>query len=103
MKKNSLFLWLFALLVVLPAVADDELAVRLYQTYCDQCHSLPLAPVIWGFPVELTEFKVRKSIGAMPRFPLSEISAKELALVADYVQKHPPETNARAPVPEGSN
>jgi mono/diheme cytochrome c family protein len=63
---------------------------QIYQGVCARCHEEGIAPSIKGFPAALIQWKVRNSVGAMPRFPLTDIDDKTLGELGTYVQNLKP-------------
>lgn len=83
-------LFLSSLSLSATALAEDRSPQKGYQGVCARCHEEGIALSIRGFPAAVVEWKVRNSVGAMPRFPATDIDDQSLAALGAYIQQLKP-------------
>lgn len=78
------------LLLSATALAEERSPQHVYQQVCARCHEEGIAPSIHGFPAAVVQWKVRNSVGAMPRFPATDIDDQSLSELGAYIQQLKP-------------
>lgn len=89
--RNSRNLSVIVLLLLsATASAEERSPEHVYQQVCARCHEEGIAPSIRGFPAAVVQWKVRNSVGAMPRFPATDIDDQLLSGLGAYIQQLKP-------------
>ncbi|MBH8609875.1 cytochrome c [Pseudomonas brenneri] len=83
-------LFLSSLPLSVTALAEDRSPQKVYQAVCARCHEEGIALSIRGFPAAVVQWKVRNSVGAMPRFPATDIDDQSLSELGAYIQQLKP-------------
>jgi cytochrome c553 len=83
-------LFLSSLPLSVTALAEDHSPQKVYQAVCARCHEEGIALSIRGFPAAVVQWKVRNSVGAMPRFPATDIDDQSLSELGAYIQQLKP-------------
>ena len=83
-------LFLSSLPLSVTALAEDRSPQKVYQAVCARCHEEGIALSIRGFPAAVVQWKVRNSVGAMPRLPATDIDDQSLSELGAYIQQLKP-------------
>lgn len=83
-------LFLSSLPLSMAALAEDRSPQKVYQVVCARCHEEGIALSIRGFPAAVVQWKVRNSVGAMPRLPATDIDDQSLSELGAYIQQLKP-------------